>query len=601
MSASGVERLGALAIAAAGVGSRLAFVSVFPARPFSDFQALIGFGLRLRDAGWAAPSWFWTQFNAGLPMILSLLYRAAPAGGAAPARILTAAATGLLGLLPYFLWRGAARYRVRLAAGLLLALWPGQIAFSGVVAQDNWVLLPAVALGALAARVLLSPSTRAHPAAAGLLYASAAAIRQEMLVVLLPLAVAAALPRQRRLVARNAAILILAAGAPLLALAAQRRAATGRFALTTEHAGLSLLGSFVPGASAAGWIDPRPWVASVEPALLAEDESRLRAAAARLALAEARRRLRFHVLRIGTQTAALAVRGESDNLYWSLLGPGVLPPARQPRAAAFATIARPVLTAELALIQGLFAAAVAVGFLRRSRAILVLSLAAALKIGIHAIASPMSRLLVPATALELLAIGLAAGELPAIGRRARGGLALLAAGLPVALLSAVPPLERRLASADVDAPRTYRFPLVVRGGPERVWCDVDAGRLAGLDERRGTLETFTADPAPGDRARAVCSLPAVPSGRRLVLRFEDAYGAGGRPGRMVQRVAIDGREVLSHDVADEPFAGWLEVPVADGASLPGRRVTFEVMAVRPEPGWSWGAAARSSFEFAMSP
>ncbi len=496
------------------------------------------------------------------------------------------------------MWRGVATLRVRFAAGLLLALWPGQIAFSGVVAQDNWVLLPSVALACLAVRVLLSAETGGHPVAAGLLYAAAVAVRQEMLVVLLPLALAAAWPRPRRGLSRNAAVLLLAAGLPLLALAAQRRAATGRFALTTEHTGVTLLGAFVPGASAAGWIDPRPWVASVDPALL-EDDARLRAGALRLALSEASRRPRFHLLRIGTETAAMAIKGERENLFWSLLGPGVLPAELQSRASWFARRAGPLLTAELAIIQGLFAAAVVVGILRKNRAILVLAAAVALKVGIHAVVSPMARLLVPATAFELLAIPLAAAELPALGRRACLALMAVGFGLPAALLLAVPPLQARLRRADVDFPRTYRFSLQIEGSPGRVDCAVDAGRLSELDSRHAVIETFSPDPAPGDRARAVCALPEIPPGGRLVLRFEDAYGPGGRPGRMVQSVAIDGRETLRHDVASESFAGWIEAPAADGPSAAGRRVTFEVQAIEPERGWRWGVAARSAFEFTL--
>ena len=405
-------------------------------------------------------------------------------------------------------------------------------------------------------------------------------------------------PGHARRLAKNAVVLFLAAGLPLLALAAQRKAATGRFALTTEHTGVTLLGAFVPGASAAGWIDPRPWVASVDPALL-EDDARLRAASTRLALSEASRRPRFHLFRIGTETAAMAVHGDRENLYWSLLGPGVLPADLQSRASNFARRAGPFLTGELALIQGLFLAAVLVGFLRKNRAILVLAATVALKVGIHAVASPMSRLLVPATALELLAIPLAAAELPALGRGARRALAAVGLGLTAALLIAVPRLERRLRRADVDFPRTYRFSLAIAGGPGRVDCTVDAGRLSELDPRHAVIETFSPDPAPGDRARAVCTLPEIPAGGRLVLRFEDAYGAGGRPGRMVQIVAIDGRETLRHDVAGEAFAGWIEAPVAEGASAAGRRVTFEVQAIEPERGWRWGVAGRSAFEFAL--
>ena len=251
------ESLAVLALLVLGVGTRLAFTRAFPTLPFSDFQALIGFGKHLLASGLAAPGWYWVQFNPGLPMLLALLYRLVPDGGPAAAREATAIWTGLLPLFPFLL--GAARsFRLRLLAGLLLALWPGQIAFSGVVAQDNWVLVPAVALAALAVRRLLLQGSRAHPIWAGLLYALAVAIRQEMLLVLLPPLLAAAVSVRGPRRTRDAAWLLLAAGVPLVLLAVQRERATGRFTLTTEHGGLALIGSFMPGAFRSGWVDPRP-------------------------------------------------------------------------------------------------------------------------------------------------------------------------------------------------------------------------------------------------------------------------------------------------------------------------------------------------------
>ncbi len=432
------------------IGVRLLFVTVFPTLPFSDFLALIGFGLHLRDHGFTAPTGFWALFSAGLPMLLALLYDVFPNAGPAAARIATAVATGLLPLAPFLLWRSVVCFRVRLLAGTLLAVWPGQVIFTGVVAQDNWVLLPAVGLASLAVRRLRDPTGRCHPIAAGLLYCAAAAIRQEMVMVLLPLAVVSSFSRAEwGTTRRNAAILVLSGGLPLLALAGQRYLATGRLALTTEHGGLTVLGSFVPGAFASGWIDPRHYVGVVEPSLLS-DNRRYFHGAWSLGWNEAKRRPGFHALRMTTQTLRLAMRAEGQNLFSSVKAPEALPRSRRDAGQQFARRAAPWLHAELAIIQGLFAAALMVGLWRRDAAILMLGLCVILKILLQAVVSPMPRLLVPATALELLAIALAFGLLREIGKRRRSVLLAVAVAVPIFLAVAVPPLEKAVEKADQE-------------------------------------------------------------------------------------------------------------------------------------------------------
>jgi hypothetical protein len=61
-----------------GIAPRLAFVSIFPTIPVSDFRSLVAFGLHLKDHGLMAPGWFWEYLNQGLPMCLSVLFRSAP-------------------------------------------------------------------------------------------------------------------------------------------------------------------------------------------------------------------------------------------------------------------------------------------------------------------------------------------------------------------------------------------------------------------------------------------------------------------------------------------------------------------------------------------
>ncbi len=582
------EALGAVALVALGVGLRLLFLAAYPTHPFSDFRALVDFALRLRDHGLAAPGWGWVQFNPGMPLVLSVLFRVAPADPASAARLATAIVSGLTALLPFLIWRPVLAYRWRILAGLLLALWPGQVFFSGVVAQENWVLPPAVALACLGVRALREGGGRGYPIAAGLLLATTAAIRQEMLLVLLPLALPAAGVSRRR----YALIFALAAGIPLLALAGQRHAASGRFALTTEHGGLGLLGSAVPGSAAAGWVDPTPHVASINPELV-KDGRRLRQASYGLAAAEWKRRYRFHAFRAAVAGLRLGVQSDADNLYWSVGANEALPVERREAGAAFAARWGPWLRWELALIQGLFAAAVVIGLSRRDPAILALCAVVILKFAIQVVVSPLGRLMVPAIALELLAIALAAASLR--GARPRL-LALASAGaVAAALLLAVPPLHALAVRKDEAPHRVARFPLALPGGKAFAECSMEEGRLVALAFNRARIAMHGGTAAPGETARVSCLLPPAPD-LPLQLRIEDPYAPGGFPGRILERVSIDGREVFSHDLAAEPGAGWFEVPLTRAGLPAPSRVSFEILAVRPDPGWAWGAASAASFE-----
>jgi hypothetical protein len=505
------EALAAASLALAGLLPRLLFARELPAAAFSDFRALIDFGLAMRDHGWSAESWHWIQFNPGLAMALSLLFGVVREPEAA-ARLSTAAVTGLLPLLPFFLWRPFLRLRWRVVSGLLLAFWPGQIFFSGVVAQENWVLLPAVALATLAVRVVRSAKSGVQPLAAGLLLAAAAAFRQEMLVVLLPAAVAAAgLLRPDSARRRHAAQLALAAAAILLALALQRAAASGRFAITTEHGGFALLGSVVPGAAEAGWVDPRAHIASVEPELL-ENRTAARKAGTRLALVEWRRRPAFQLLRAGSVSARLAVESDADNLYWSVGAPEALPPELRPRGARLYARWFALLRAELALVFGLFVASVLRALRRRDAAILVLATCVLLKFALQAVASPLGRLMVPATALELLVIGLGLSELATRRSGVRFGLVALA--VAASLLFAEPRLTALAAAKDEPPRAVRRFPLEIAGGG-MARCAVEDGDVTSLEWRRVWLR-----PRNPDRpARVRCRADGEGSGA-LIVRIE---------------------------------------------------------------------------------
>ncbi len=430
----------AVLLLASGLVARLIFVHLFPTQPVSDFRSLVDFGLWMRDRSVTTNGFYWRVLNPGLPLALSLLFRVFPRDPDTTARIATAVATGLLPVFPLALWRGVLPARVRLLAAGMLALWPGQILFSGVVAQDNWVLLPTVALACLAVRAMARGE--GHPISAGLLYALSISVRQEMLVALFPLFVAAAFGWSPGTSAwkerwrRSLLLCALAAGVPLLLMAWQRQAATGRFALSTEHGGVAVLGSYIPGATANAWIDPLPYIASVEPSLL-ENPAELKRQVPRLAWRAATARPLFHAARITAFTLQLLLTGEVANLVWSLIYPEVMPPSHSARALALAHRAAPWLEIEMAVLFALFLASLVLAgrAWRRNPAAWVLVATMALKIGFHAVTVTQGRYLLAATALQILVIALVLGEVVGRAPWPRVTAALVAGGIAATVLA----------------------------------------------------------------------------------------------------------------------------------------------------------------------
>lgn len=594
------ERLGLAVLLVLGLVPRLLLVTVFPSRPYSDFDSLITFGLALRDT-LAPPGWYWDFFNPGLPLVLSALFRVIPAPPADVARVATAIVCGLLPLLPFAIWRGAVPWGARFAAGASLALWPGQILFSGVVAQDNWVLLPLTALACFAARPFFAPG-RERPVVAGLLFAAGVSVRQEMLVVLLPLLLGAAGlfvsgPARRK--GRALAVAFVAAAIPLLLLAAQRQLATGRFALTSAHTGLALLGAYVPGATATSWIEPSPYVATVEPELL-RDVSLLHREAHRLALAEALRRPRFHAARIASGTMLFAIQGESANLYWSLFADEILPPERAALGRSVVRIVDPFLRFEMGTVLALFLTSLYLGLRWRHRAILVLAAAVVLKAGIHAVVVYQGRYFLAVTALQLLIIPLAVWE---AARRRQLEPALVAAGTAAVavfvLYAAAGQTMARVHAADVVGQRLYRFVLSAPGGGS-LSCRIAQGTLTNIDATEAVFEPLNPTPAAGEKATAECELLGRGAPVPLAIQILDRYAPGGSPGRMRQRVVIDGKIALDHDIAREPGEGWLDVPVGKVAEGTRKKILVQVIAETHDPAVSWGRAANTRFRLARA-
>lgn len=591
-----------LLLLALGVGARVVFATVFPTLPISDFRGIIGFALDLRDKSLFVGGYYWDVFNLGPPLALSLVLRVFPGDPETVARYATAAWCGLMPLFPFLFWRWVLPLWVRIAGGGLLALWPGQVFFSGVVAQDNWVLVPTVALACLAVPPFLD-SERRYPVAAGLIYALAVVMRQEMLFVLVPpLMAAAGFLHRRGWRPRPVLACALAIGLPFLALALQRQKATGQFALSSGHAGFTLLGTVVPGAIHVGWLDPVSYIASVEPDLV-RDRKRMFSEAKRLALAEVGRRPGFQSLRVVTQAIRYPFRSESEILYWSVATPEVLPPSHFARGAAFSGWVFRPLKAELIGIYGLFLASLGLGLARRNGAILVIATSAFLKIGLHAVLVSAGRFFLPATALALVAGALGLWEASRLQGWRTGWKALAwggAAALGLFLLSR--PLYahvRRLDSAPEQ--RTYRFLLTSWQHPGKLRCVVRQGRLTALGDTEAVLETLNVQPRAGEKAVAECTLtqpgPPIP----LNVEVLDSYAPGGLPGRMLQRVVIDGRQAVAHDPAAVPGTGWVAAPA--GVVAPGRArvITVEVQALSPDLSAPWGAAAGARIRVSPAP
>lgn len=595
-----------------GLGLRLAVVTRYPTIPVSDFRNLISFAQQLRDGGLLGRQtpWFWEGFNIGLPLILCGLFKMFPRLDPVDiARVATAAVNGLLPLLPFFLWRGVLSFRLRVLAGAALAIWPGQVLFAGVVAQDNWIVFPAVALGALAVRAL-ADGERAWPVSAGLLFVAGVAVRADMLLMLLPLWLAAIRVDLLRVRYRQVIAGSLAAGLGLLGLAAYRYAGSRRFSLTPEFVGITTLGAFLPGSSVSGWEPPYAFLASVRPDLL-RDRKAMLAQTPPMAVREALRRPGFHTLRVIAQLGSVAIESEAGNLYWSLRAADVLPAAARARGEALASRFYQPLRYEMVLLQALFLAALIVGLRRRSMSVLILALAVVLKCVLHAFGVIQARYFVVVTGLEILTITVAVEEV--LNTAAPARVWQFAQALTVGAIFGwslwvfSPRLVDFVQRHDIDPPqqRTYRFFL---GYPSRIpapgqgadlVCTVNQGSLVEYwPWSSATIRTLQRDPAPGDQAVAVCQLTGAGKPRPAMLQVLDSYAPGGSGGRMVQRVAIDGAEVFSHDVAQEPWSGWMRIPLGLVGKGTKKSLVIEVKAVRPDSGMAWGDYARTTFQLA---
>jgi hypothetical protein len=529
--------------------------------------------------------------NPGAPLALSVVLRVVPGDAAIVARYTTAMVTGLAALCPYVLWRGAFPLRARFLASLLLALWPGHICGSGIVSQDNWVLLPTLALASLGVRVLASGEP-GWPMGSALLWAAAGVTRQEMVVVLAPVAAAAAgLLGRGRFRWRSFALTAAVAALSLTTAAGLRWAGSGSFRLSTEHAGTSMLGAYAPGAASSYWAFPQAAAAAYAPHLVLNWEG-LQRGALRLAVHEALRRPGHHLVRIYAAIVNCQVRSDSNTLEWAL-GPDALPQEHRARAA---WIARARAPTQVAMV-GLFAAYLTVLVLavgRRAWPLLMIAGVVILKLGLHGVTVAQPRYFVPVTALALLSLGLAAA-LP--GARPTAEQWATAAVLGTVTLAALLVAGRRAEAYIVRAEEQLVYTFIVQDPSRagRLRCVVREGLLTMVRRGEATIRTLHLDPMPGETAIAECQIDAMKEDARLAFEFDDTYASGGWPGRMRQSVEVDGREVSTHDLAATPWSGRIRIPLEDEAGNRSAKVVLKVAAGHPDAGYGWGIAGATAF------
>lgn len=571
-----------------------------PTPLYSDFLSIVTFASDIAKSGPFAPGWYWTLFSAGTPTLLSIPLALSGAEDATVARLATGFVIASLPMVPMFMLRGVCPLWTRCAVAVILVFLPANIAFSGVVAQDNWVQLPALALACLAVRNAYGQGS-GYPVSSAVLWCLSLYIRQEMLLALLPLALLAAWPLRGSPRARPIATFTAVALVLMLGIAGQRQAASGKFSLTSQHGGASMLGSYIPGAG-FGWIPYDDYVARRAPELLGNADA-LRSRAGSLALDEIRERPWFHLVRRAGAVVDTATGHDGSLQYWAFGAGGAKGPERSTdetaavaRLGAFFT--RPIVLSAV-LLHALFLAAVYIGLKTRDRALIAIALAVLLKIGIHFVFAVQARFFLVVLVLEVLAIGTAALRVYRLRSLLKGAAVVAAIGL-MSLAVAVTGLGRLghwVAEQDQIRQQALLREYRARAGLVLADCHLAGGRVLASGPSGFAFAVEHADPEPGEFAELRCRLSPIGKGGGVALEVEDGYAPGGLQDRMFQIVEVEGAVVRRHDIAAEAWSGWWRrnVSVAAGSSL---EVRVRVEALRPDKGPAWGDAARTTVRFA---
>jgi len=577
------DLLGALVLVA-GLMLRIWLTTQYPTLPVSDFKRVVDFAADIAHQGPFVDVWHWSLLNAGASTFLAVFMALLPGDTETIARTTTMLAMAAVPLLPFVMLRGVLPDSARILATGLIALHPALILFSGVTAQDNWVTLPALALGCLAVRNCVRMGA-GSPAWAAILWGLSLYVRQEMLLVMLPLAIAAAVPMDRTWF-RSKAMLVFVACAVMMivAVGGQRYFATGKFRVTSEHGGTSLLGSYIPGAG-FGWIPFESYVASVDPKL-ADDPDRMAREGTRMAVAEIMKRPMFHFVRRAEALAYSATGGDGTLTYWSLQG-DAQEPERATEAGALAGRLAPWIQGSMTLMQVLFIGALLLGITRRNPALLVLGMTIGIKLSLHFVYPSQARFFLVILALQAIMVGTAFPLLHGRLRRATaaGAAVLVTIGFVMGPAKALPEREAELARIYPAVPTTR---AMLRGKFATTRCRLTEGRMLDTSASSVTIVVSHPDPSPGERATVTCHSSPTGRGGHMRLEVNDPYEPGGFPDRMRQVVRVDEQIVHEHDIARESGSGWWhhELPVGQDFEF-----SVSVEAVRPDAGPGWGNAA----------
>ena len=580
------EIIGLFLALLAGLLPRIWFITRFPVEQISDFANLLAFAQALQH-NVITPGWWWHFFAPGLPLILAgILNFFTSSSPNTIALWSTAVITGLVPLAPYVIWKNTFSWHVRIVAALLLGFWTSQVFFSNALAQDNWVLLPSIALGAFSIRAMANPD-RSFPISGAILYSIATAIRQDMLVVLLPLVVTAWIGRNTSLqhVWRASVKGLIVLGITLGFLVIQRGLATGRYALSSEHLGASIAGAYVPGAE-LGWIPPSDYIQRTYPTA-AEDE--VDEIVKGLALQEFVRRPGFHIIRVGA-SAFYYLTNMDSLLWWSL--PGTF--------SASATLWKAVSFHTL-ITHTLFLAALAV-LARRREAIAYtwpLLLAILLKIGLHAVTVSQARFYLIVLGFEILLISLAIHALWMKFSPKLLGAALLTGIAGYSAIALAGNLSINYVRLNTWGIYQDEFRMDI--APINIQCKAKNSLLMYFTDTEAAFKFATFEVDPGDAATLICKARADEP-RRLFLNIKDDYAGGGFPGRIIYVVEVNDTQVFQHDMAEGSWVGWID-NIELGYVGPDSPLLFTIslQAIQPDAGWNWGYSSSLAFKLNIQP
>ena len=563
-----------------GLGPRIWFIHKFPIEQRSDFLNILEFAQALQQ-NLFAPGWWWHYFAPGIPLILGGVLNLLP--GISPNTVAlwaTAIVSGLISLAPYLIWKNVFPIPIRILGAILLGIWPAQVYYSNTLAQDNWVLLPAVTLAALSIRTLAKPE-RTFPILGSILYALALSIRQDMLLVLLPLLFSTCfgtnfdIKQQWRAGIKSLIALSIALGF----LIVQRGVASGRYALSSEHLGLALVGTYAPG-SGLNWVVPWGYLERVHPQPIPDDQ--LEKVSTELALQEFSKRPGFHMVRMATSVYYYTNNMETL-LWWSLPD-------------------RPIgnkntyIGVHLFIIHSLFLMALFVFFWQSKvfKYTWQVILAILLKLGLHAVTVSQPRYFLIVLAFEILLITVAMDEILK-GFSFKLTMSAIAAG--ILSFSGITVLGN--SAKDYVLEHTWgieqdEFSLSI--SEVSVTCKAENAQLMYFFNNVAAFNFRTTNPVPGDSATLLCTASSKHP-HQLILSFEDSFGGEGSPNHVAYVITANNQQIIWHDIGAKTWTGWVEnVNLGTIDNETPLAFTISIQMLEEDPGREWGNSSHMIFK-----